>query len=238
MKRALFAAAAIAAIVLLLPAAARAYDLPNAGVSVKVAPNGSLLVAERITIGGAYHGAYRDIPLRRGESIDLIQVSEGNTKYVRGGSTRLGSIGTPDTFNYETTVNRMRIVWHFEAAGEPHTYTITYRFLGLTVVHGDVADVNLKVWGSWSAPLAHLAASMTLPRPTPLGPRYRVYGHPASVSGVVTREPKGATLSAGDIPAHQWVELRVVFPRNLLTSTTGAKVVPGNGLAKILKEEA
>ena len=121
---------------------------------MRVAPDGSLLVAENITIEGAFHGAYRDIPLRKGESIDRIQLSEQGEKYTRGGSTKLGSIDTPHTFNYELHKNKVRIVWHFSAAGEPHTYTVAYRFRGLAVAYSDIVDVNLKVWGAnWSAPL-------------------------------------------------------------------------------------
>ena len=201
MRRALFAAAALGALALLVPAAAHAYYLQDADVAVRVAPNGALLVAERITIGGAYHGAYRDIPLRKGESIDRIRVSEGGTRYTRGGSTKLGSIDRSDTFNYEINGKRVRIVWHFLAAGEPHTYTIAYRFKGLTVVHDDVVDVNLRVWGqNWSASLANLTASVRLPRPAPLGPAYRVYGHPAWVNGVVARTRPSATLRAVNVP--------------------------------------
>ena len=239
MRRALAAAIALAAVVLLVPAAARAYYLPNADVVVRVAPDGSLLVAEHITITGAYHGAYRDIPLRKGESIDRISISEGATRYARGGSTKLGSIDRSDTFNYETNGKRVRIVWHFLAGGEPRTFTVAYRFRGLTVAYDDVADVNLKVWGpNWSSSLGNLTALVTLPRATPLGPRYRVYGHPAWVNGVVARTPRVATLRAVNVPGHQWVEMRVVFPRGLLRSTAGAKTVPGNGLATIVASEA
>ncbi len=39
------------------------------------------------------------------------------------------------------------------------------------------------------------------------------------------------------VPAHQFVEHRVVFPRNLLTSTAGAQVRPGNALGRIVGEE-
>ena len=81
-------------------------------------------------------------------------MSEGGTQYTRGGSTKLGSIDRSDTFNYEDNGKRVRIVWHFLAAGEPRTYTVSYRFRGLTVAYDDVVDVNLKVWGqNWSAPL-------------------------------------------------------------------------------------
>lgn len=189
MRKALLLAAALAA--LALPGAAGAYSLPAADISVRVAPDGSLLVAENITIEGAFHGAYRDIPLRKGESIDRIQLSERGEQYTRGGSTKLGSIDTPHTFNYELHKNKVRIVWHFSAAGEPHTYMVAYRFRGLAVAYSDIVDVNLKVWGAnWSSPLGNLSATMTFPEPTTLGPLYNVWGHPAWVKGVVERTPK------------------------------------------------
>jgi uncharacterized membrane protein len=178
MRKALLLAGVLVA--LALPGAAAAYSLPAANIAVRVAPDGSLLVDENITIAGAYHGAYRDIPLRKGESIDRISVSEQGERYTRGGSTKLGSIDTPHTFNYELHKNKVRIVWHFSAAGEPHTYTVSYRFRGLAVAYDDIVDVNLKVWGAnWSSPLDDLRATLTLPRPTTLGPKYLVYGHPA-----------------------------------------------------------
>ena len=237
MRKALLLAAALAA--LALPGAAGAYSLPAADISVRIAPDGSLLIAEHITIEGAFHGAYRDIPLRKGESIDRIQLSEQGEKYTRGGSTKLGSIDTPHTFNYELHKNKVRIVWHFSAGGEPHTYTVAYRFRGLAVAYSDIVDVNLKVWGAnWSAPVSDLRATMALPKPTPLGPLYNVWGHPAWVKGVVERTKPAALLRAVNVSAGQFVEMRVTFPRSLLRSTGGAKVVPGPGLAKVKKEEA
>ena len=132
----------------------------------------------------------------------------------------------------------MRVVWHFQAAGEARTYTISYRFRGLAVAYDDVVDVNLKVWGNqWVEPLGDLRASMTLPRPAALDSSYRVYGHPAWVKGVVERTPKAAMLHAVSVPTHQFVELRTVFPRSLLTSTAGAKVKSGPGLARIVAGE-
>ena len=53
----------------------------------------------------------------------------------------------------------MRIVWHFQAAGEARTFTVSYRFRGLAVAYDDVVDVNLRVWGDdWASPLGELAA--------------------------------------------------------------------------------
>jgi uncharacterized membrane protein len=221
-----------------VPASARAFGLPSADIQVRVTRDGSLLVAEHITITGAFHGANRDIPVRKGETIDHVIVSEQGQKYTQGGSTELGSIDTPSTYAVDRSSHRIRVVWHFQAAGEPRTFTISYRFRGLAVAYDDVVDVNMKVWGAqWPEPVGDMRASITFPHPVPLNDSYRVWGHPAWVKGAVERTPEAATLHAVDVPAHQFVEERVAFPRSLLTSTAGAKVKQGPGLPQIVGEE-
>ena len=195
---------------------------------------------ERITFdySGDFSGAYRDIPLRSGESIGQIGVSEGDDEYIPGANTELGSFGVPGSFGVEQTSKLVRIVWHYRATDERRTFTIKYRFRGLAVVYDDVVDVNLRVWGDeWKASLGSLNARMELPRAAALGPAYRVWGSPAWVRGVVDRAPRAATLQAANVPAEQFVEFRVTFPRGLLTSTSGAQVRSGNGLPKILADE-
>ena len=182
---------------------------------------------------------YRDIPLMPGESVDRIEVGENGRPYTRGGSTELGSIDTPGTFNYETGDRRVRVVWHFDAPrGEERTFTLSYRFRGVARAYSDVVDVNLRVWGDqWDAPVEDLTASLRFPNTVPFGPGYRVWGHPPWVHGITREHERGTTLHAIDVPAHQWVELRTVFPRSVLSSTAGAQVARGAGLAKILAEE-
>ena len=57
-----------------------------------IQPDGSLLVREQIAFDfeGPFSGAYRDIPLRKGESIDHVLVSENGRPYSPGGNTKLG----------------------------------------------------------------------------------------------------------------------------------------------------
>ena len=135
----------------------------------------------------------------------------------------------------ETTKRRVRVVWHYQAQDEERTFTIAYRFRSLAVAHDDVVDVNLKVWGgSWSVPVEALRAEMVLPKPVSVAnPLYRAWGAPASVHGVVTRSRRGAVLQASNVPAHQYVELRTVFPRRLLASTAGAQAKAGTGFQKV-----
>ncbi len=195
---------------------------------------------EEITFdfSGSFSGAYRDIPLRTSESIDAVGVEEGATRYSPGGATELGGYGAPGTFGVTRVDNRLRIVWHYAATNERRTFVVSYRFLGLAVAYDDVVDVNLRVWGDqWPTGLADLNATMELPATTELSPSYRVWGSPSWVRGVVTRRPNRALLRAALIPAHQFVELRVVFPRTMLSSTAGAQVRGGNGLEEIVGQE-
>ncbi|MGH3142074.1 MAG: DUF2207 family protein, partial [Gaiellales bacterium] len=222
-------------------AQAKSYSLPQAVVHVEIAPDGSLLVREDITFSyaGSFSGAYRDIPVRDGERIDLVSVSEGSRRYRPGGNTELGSFDRPDVFGVEKTDDQVRVVWHYRANGGIRTFTIRYRFRGLAVAYDDVVDVNLKVWGDhWPVAIYDLRAEMELPRPIALtGTRYRVWGAPQWVHGVVERSRTGTSLRAANVAAGQFVEMRTVFPRRLLTSTRGARVVDGNGFATIVARQ-
>ena len=81
------AAAAVAALTLAGAAQAKFFDLPQANVTVVVETDGSVAVTEDITyaFSGSFSGGYRDIPLRSGESIDRISVSEAGKAYRPGG---------------------------------------------------------------------------------------------------------------------------------------------------------
>jgi hypothetical protein len=220
-------------------AAAKFFTLPAADVEVQIRPDGSLGVTEHITFlfSGPFEGAFREVPLREGERIDAMGVSEGDQRYAPGASAELGSTGAPGTFGTTSTGDGMRIVWHYRASNEQRTFTVSYRLVGLAVAHDDVVDVNLRVWGDeWQVGLDRLTAVMRLPG-TATGPDYRVWGAPAHVQGVVTRDPNAAGLEALGVPAHQFVEERVLFPRALLTSTAGAKVEPGHALNEIVAEQ-
>ena len=130
-------------------AAAQSFSLPAADVAVQVQPDGSLVVDESITFSflGSFTGAFREIPLRDGESIDEVGVSEGGRAYRPGASAELGSAGAPGTFGTTQTDNGLRIVWHYQAPAEERTFRIHYRLRGVAVAYDDVVDVNLKVWG-------------------------------------------------------------------------------------------
>lgn len=65
----------------------------------------------------------------------------------------------------------------------------------------------------------------------------RAWGHPAHVHGEVTLDGDTARFRAVDIPPGTFVEARVLFPREYLSSTAGAEVRPGRALERIVAEE-
>jgi uncharacterized membrane protein len=126
------------------------------------------------------------------------------------------------------------------ATDQQRTFTVSYRLSGLAVAYDDVVDVYWQAWGDeWEESLGSLEATMVLPGDARKG-EVKVFGHPASVSGKASlgRDWVSPTLFASDVPPEQFVEMRVVFRRELLSSTGGARVEPGDGLQKIMDQEA
>ena len=216
-------------------AAAKSFALPAADVTIQVARDGSLLVDEVIVFqfDGSFSGAFREVPLRDGESLDQVAVSEGEAAYRPGACAELECSDRPGTFGTTRTDKGVRIVWHYQAQSEPRRFRIHYRLRGVATAYDDVVDVNVKVWGDeWEVRLGQLTATLVAP-----GHIVRAWGHPVGVRGDVTIDGTRANLRALDIPAGQFVELRTLVPRRVFTSTAGMKVESGPGLEKIVAEE-
>jgi hypothetical protein len=214
----------------------RYYDLPSAKVAAVVRPDGSVRVVETITFSfhGRYSGAFRDIPLAPGQSISDVRVSENGIPYQAGASTVLGSFGTAGSFGAVQLPDRERIVWHYSAMDEPRAFTLSYVLHGVLIVHPDVVDMNMNVWGDgWPATLGTLLASVTLPRGTT---PTKVWGNPPFVEPTIATHGNVVSMRARDIPEHQLVALRVLFPSSAI-SGSDVQTDPTPALAGITAAE-
>ncbi|MFV1961476.1 MAG: DUF2207 domain-containing protein, partial [Acidimicrobiia bacterium] len=223
-------------------ALAKSFWMAGADVTVVVNDDGSLGVTELLTydFSGDFSGAYRDIPLRPGESIEIISVGDEGGPYLTGGCTELGCSSPAGTYGVEQHRDFVRVVWHHNSQNEKRTFKLVYRIKGLANVYDDVVDVNIQVWGDqWAVGLDRLTARMEIPDGAQSG-EVLVWGHPIGINGSTSLgdDRISPSLEGQGIPAEQWVELRVVFPAALLSDTGGATVVPGIGLQRILDEEA
>ena len=190
--------AAIAALLTITaPAFARSADITDADVALRLAPNGDLLVTERLTFeyDGHFEGSYRDIHLLHGESISDVSVTQDDQRFAPGGNTALGSDDRPGVFGSVDMGNAYRVVWHYRATDEQRATTLSYRVRDAVVAYDDVLDIGWAVWGAqWDFDLDHLTASFTNPALDPGDPLYRVWGHPRDVEGATARGEGEATL--------------------------------------------
>ena len=100
------------------------------------------------------------MPLREGESLDQVSVSEGDVQYSPGACAELGCAGSPGTFGTTRTDDGVRIVWHYQASSEQRRFRVHYRLRGVPTAYDDVVDVNLKVWGDeWDVGLGQLTST-------------------------------------------------------------------------------
>ena len=91
---------------------------------MQVARDGTLLVDERIqyAFSGPFSGGFRDVALRKGESVSDVRVSEDGNAYRSGGCTELGCSDAAGTFGVKQMGDRARIVWHYRADDEAARY--------------------------------------------------------------------------------------------------------------------
>ena len=197
----------------------RYYDLPSAKVDAVVKRDGSVRVTETITFSfhGSFSGAFRDIPLGPGQSISDVSVAENGIPYRPGASTVLGSFGPAGSFGDVQLSDRERIVWHYSAFDEPRAFTLSYVLHGVLIVHPDVVDMNMNVWGDgWPSELGTLFASVQLPEGTT---PTKVWGNPPFIEPTIVTHGNVVAMTARDIPEHQLVALRVLFPSSAIAGS-------------------
>jgi uncharacterized membrane protein len=213
----------------------------EANVSLRLAPDGALLVTEQLTFeyDGSFQASFRDIVLKHGEQITDVSVREGEKRYRPGGCTFEGCTDAEGTFGSTTIYPEgVRIVWHHKASDETRIFTVSYRVNRAVVAHQDVIDVGWQVWGDqWEDDLPRLTAEFANPALQVSDDDYRVWSAPRDVEGDTSREQGVARLSVSDIPSGQFVDFRVTVPRTPQQGVSAAQVQPGPGLPEIEESE-
>ena len=224
-----------------LPAVAKSYHIAAADVTIEVQPDGSLLVTEHLTydFSGSFSGAYRDIPIRAGETFEFVSVGDESGDYQSGGCAWLGCTSPAGSYGLDIQPGLARVVWHHSSTDVLRTFQLVYRMTGIVTIYDDVADLQFQVWGhDWAVRADEVRSRVTLPTGAGEGD-VRVFGHPYGVDGETSLGPDGISpdLVARSVPANQEVVIRVLFPPDLLESTQGVTLVAGAGLDVILDQE-
>src|SRR3989338_4266844 len=206
------------------PLLAKSYSITNASIKMQIHDDASIDADETLTFlfSGQYTFAYRDIP-NGSWHISEISVTENET---------------PVPFTVTPINNQTRIRWTYTANSEIRTFTIHYRLENAIKAYSDVADLNWKVWGdNWEVPVTNLYGEIILPKPVSDAKQVYSWGHPKIEGKMGLENNQKLIFQTLYAPANQWVEIRMAFPRELLTTVTYAQTENSPGLQKIESEE-
>ncbi len=203
---------------------AKSYTLDKANIDMVINSDSSISVSEAITYTfyGNYTYAYRDFP-KGNWDLENISVFDGDLKL------------NSEIITYS---DYTQVKWFYNASNETKTYVIKYTLKNAIKSYDDVSELNWKLWGDgWELPLKEIFATIYLPGETTPEKVY-TYGHPKLDGKIGMLDNDKIILQAFNINSNQFVELRLAFPSELLLSKEFSQVISGNGLQKIIEEEA
>ncbi len=207
-------------------AQAKSYQVESLSIQALVEPDGDLAVRESLqySFRGSFSFAFRDIPLKPGESIAQIQVREDGRAYRETGS------GEPGTYKVEPGSEATRVTWHYSARNETRTFELSYVLAGVVKRYSDTAELYYQFVGNgWDHPIAHVRADVRFAESLPKS-ALQAWAH-GPLNGRVDLAGDGSVhFEVAPLPARTFWEGRVLFPAEVvgavpaLTQTAKARI--------------
>lgn len=221
-------AAGLAALALPSAGGATLTGVPSAHALVTLDPNGVLEVLEQINLrADRPTAATWQITMQRGELFAAPSMHVNNRRFRAGDGIR------PGTFRISRGTRGIRFDWR-QPSGLAST-RIAYRLALLGTAYTDVVDLPVPVWErDWPLSVGRLTAALRVRHP-PQG-RVIAWIEPETLSATLAKTRRDVLLRVQGVPARTGVTLRVVLPRNVLTSFSGVNVEEKPGLARILAD--
>lgn len=196
-------------------AGARDYTLDGATTNITIDPSGLVHVKESISYAfvGQYNEVFRTLKMSPGESIQNI------VGYCSDKACNFSINSTSEGYDLIASIPN--------PTPEKMTFFISYDLCGVVKVHKDISEFQYKLWGEeWDKPLGSLEGSIVIPVENKTEIQY--WTHPIGYTQETNIEHNIISLKTMEIPAKQWYEIRVIFPR--ITS-------PNSSLVQIDNEE-
>jgi len=214
-------------------AQAKSYSIEKAELYYKIGQDGLVIAEEHLEFNfiGSFSFAYRTIPLDSYtvRSFKVYDVTDNIEKELNVTKSFEGVRLSNDKIKY---------TWYYSATNERKKFVLKYELVGAVKAYNDVAEFYWKVWGSdWEVPVKEILGYVELPASADDANKIYFWGHPKINGTIELSENKKVNFHAFDVPSRQWVEIRVVFPREMLTSTENAFTINEEGLASILWQE-
>ncbi|UCF37931.1 MAG: DUF2207 domain-containing protein [Acidobacteriota bacterium] len=211
---------------------AKSYTIEDLRIEAVVEADGSLRLTEsvRYQFKGSYSYAYREIPLKSGEQLDAIQVSEGSNRYL------LSSDEEPGTYEIDASDNRVKVTWHFKARSETRTFNFGYTLRGVVKRYADVVELYYQFVGdAWEKSIDNVSVRVRFAEDVSRE-SLRAWAH-GPLHGMVSLPADGSVLlDVSPLPSRTFWEGRILFDPSTVPYLVVTSDVPAKD--RILAEEA
>jgi len=206
---------------------AKSFYFPRVQTQITVNTDGSInLVEERtFSFSGSFSEFYWDIPLKSGEDIDNVTLTEKmDNKLIQSSGL---------SFNVSKIRDNVHIQAYRSIYSEDLTFVLSYRMTGVVKKYLDVGQLYYQViGGGWGARTDRVEVDVLLSKAVDPSELF-VWGHgPLNGSSAIVNG-QHLHFEAKDVPSNTFVEIRALFPSNLITGQPIAQTM----LDDIKKEE-
>jgi len=212
-----------------LSAREKDFYFPSLKANLFIQKDGSFLIDEYLTFEfqGDFSWASLWLPLeaRKGvSSSNQIEISDFQV------ADESGQILPAET---RISKERFEARWYFRAADERRTFHLSYRVKGAILSYDDVSELYWQIIGSEvDRPTERAEILVHLPEAVNRTEELLVYGHGPLSGNSDILDAKTVKFQATSIPAHQFLEIRVIWPAGLVSG------VPASGLTReIIKRQ-
>ena len=219
--------------------AERSFQLQQIVIEGEVLPDASMRVTEKITIdfSGQWKGFFISIP-QGNTPIKEVQVHENGQEYAFNPGK---AYGPPGTFLVKDQSDKILIDWSLAAKDERRTFDVSYRVMNAVKIHNDVAELYRKFIGDGNQEKVGVV-KVTLKLPAGAenyehGKDIRIWGHGPLNGEVNFTDVNVITWQIKDLPAHKFMEGRVVMPVALYPNAERNVYTGQTALPSILSEE-
>lgn len=220
--------------------AERSFKIERIVINAEVLTDASMRVTERITVdfSGQWNGFFVSIPQGNTPIKDVMVCENGQRYSFNPGK----NYGPPGTYQVKVQNDKALIDWSVAAKDEPRTFDVSYRVLNAVKIHNDVAELYRKFVGDANKqPVGEVLVNLKLPAGAEKyeqGKDIRIWGHGPLDGQVNFRGVNAITWQVNDLPAHKFVEGRVVMPTSLFLDAASDAHTGRTALPAILAEEA
>lgn len=223
----------------------KAYHYQSIDVDIKILENSDLVISEKLTFAftsGEFHYGYRWISTDRVESIDSVEVWEGERRYELNPAvrkwidTRRERGGSPggDNYAYYTWVhkNQLWVAWWFpRTENARRTIELRYRVHGALGIGATTDRLYWQaIFGDRDTFVSSSRVTVHLPEPIPIDRlSIQTYGVPAVRKMI---DDSTVQFITGRVPAGEELGIDISFPHGIVDG-----VVPAWQI-KLEKQEA